>query len=396
MNADPENEIMDAIPRVLHQVGPKYGVRDFLRQTEAAWTGVEDVMPWMNVTMDCQKKRLRPDAAADVITASLMEGELGPGMIAMERASGRRMGKPTTELTSYIGCGSMLHGMDDETLDVRTDEVLNMKRSVLRIEPDRTVWTMTSAHMAMTRHALERIYQRERVSTGQLIHTIRSATMDMVRNMSIAISANLHLGAMPAMNDGDEEVPRDAATFLIPMGHGLLVTETRNCVSTTAAGSSIKAEFRKHGAVLKATRPLARHTIAIDAGEGRTGLLEVCHVGKTYLSEDVLRPEQVRYRDLFRDACTHLDADAISREMFGGRDAHRKEVEPVPLEMPHLGELRDLLGRCVRHEPPPHRVWGWTATLQRGHLAELARQVAKMDDEVRDASVRESGNDGGS
>lgn len=338
-------------PPGLAQVGPRYGVRDFIRSIEMSWRGGMSDAPWIMSAQAALKTRVRIRTAAEFIVNDILSGAAGQALMSYEMREGRRLGKPFVQIDSQIGQPAVLE------LDEREDEAIVLQDCVIRVEGDRTIGTFSPGRFLVTRHALERLYEREGVPTGGMPNAIRHTVADVRRSIAFATVAGLFLGEVPDPNllTGDSGTAIGAVQ-LVPCSTGLLVVEVLLSISLKDDYPIVRLETRRSGTFGRAS-PICDPMFVDVVRNGVTAQVAPMHMGRTYLSSDILRPEQLEYARLFRSTQAQVDLASIARHVFGTRDMHMVDVHAEIPDLPDVARLRDLLPQCVVRSENNLGVW---------------------------------------
>jgi hypothetical protein len=242
----------------------------------------------------------------------------------------------------------------------------------MRIEDDRIIGTLNAPLVALTRHALERIYEREHVHTGGMAAEMREMTIALIRGIAAAAESGIVISReQPGDGNGDDQIPDEETTdgrpadavhpfisdiTLVPCKGGLMVVETVTVISIGDVSPVARLETRRSGTWTRGA-PLLGDRVSEIMHRGHRVFISTVRLCRTYLSRDLLRPEQVEYRDLFLDAMTHVDGAGAALRMFGSDDQNRSARCDVHVEMPGADRMSDLLPRCVRPPANSGRTW---------------------------------------
>lgn len=326
----------------------RYALNTALREMGAIWDekrpdywtqGISDMVKAGRVTANGLK-----DAIARIDPAIIL---------SMARSDMKRLGK-TVPVFDIIRMQPLRihprHGPDQEN----PREIIMLRRDVVT-QRDREV-DIRSGNMgiALDRHAAERLYERERCTPDEIVGRLRGDMAHLVRTVAFARASGIIKRAR-GTDAGETGISPGEATF-VPMGKGALVVEALQLdVNGITARRTL---VRRTGTVITVAGhdpQMTRETEPLD-GHPAVGLIEM--TGITYLSEDMLRPDQRDYLALFEDAMEAVDIEALTDTVGAVAMPHERHrgFPAVPAPAPRL---MTLLRENVRRNKQP--------TTWRGH-----------------------------
>ena len=347
---------------VIHQVGPRYGISDYLRKVDAAWNVTPREAPWVYAAEAAMKKRLPSDRAIDLILEGFGKGNNADAVIVTGSDSGTKLRKPFHSLSGHVVqhvTFSRHVSKEDEDYDPQTS-IFNQTDRVeaglilhdfnVVAQPKKICGQIVVGHLGFSRHALERIYEREHVDTGRMHQTISQIISDIRMGLAFSIHHDLAVGKMPditKMIGEDAEHASTHAVELVPCGNGLVLVEAIVCLMLRSPQDSTNLITIRKGTFQKAVVKTNDRVVTVCGGGQEISIVPL-QLARTYLSEDILRPEQIAYRDLFREIMRDADMKAIDRHVFGYPQAHQKIIVPEQTNHSKLNELRDLVYDCAK------------------------------------------------
>jgi len=342
--------------QVIHQVGPVYGVRDYLSSVRKAWEGDLDDIISLERAQHALKSSKDPQVIADAVQNQLHQKGKHI-LLSYTRINGKRLGKSIVLLNGFLVFSTEIEHIQSG----RVEEVLAPVRFVHRIERDRDAFELAHANIFITRHALERLYEREGLPTGGVPEAIRETITDLRHNLAFAISNELRIGNPPEMvNCTDDSFQIGMSSMLVPFGAGLLVIETGLYLARREIPINTRFEARRSGIIPKGD-PVS-NKMARDVTKWfpeATG--HINHTGRTYLSRDILRPEQVEYLDAFKAEISKVDINTIATELFDGLDQHKakknRQSKDVQRENSLDTKLHSLLPKCLKNDNTASGLW---------------------------------------
>lgn len=355
---------MDDVQNRLHQVGPFYGVQDYIKKINRSWsTGMEEA-PWVLAAQACHKARVPPRIAANFIIDKMMDEDVSEAIMSHELYEGRRLGKPFVEIDLQLGQAAVLTQRIGD--NPRKEEAITNFDLLLHIEGDRTIGTLAPGRIAITRHALERLYERENIPTGGLWAEIRQTIASVRRRIALAVEAGISLNELPdARNLARTRGSSTCAVQLVPCSSGLLIVEVVYCVMMRDEYPVARLDTRK-GGTFSRSPPQFHPSIECRNIKGVDFITGPLHIGRTYLSWDILRDEQKEYLDRFLALEAQCDMDSIARRVFGMKDRHRVTKDLDAMNIPDASELQALLPRCINKASHAHGAWSMKPGLMPG------------------------------
>lgn len=211
--------VLDAVAPVLHDIGPKYGVRAHLKDLKR---GIETALQieeqWYNAAQKATRRKLgRPaiEALADLYDTYLDVRQC----YDRQRIWTTRLGKPCLKVIAYVPWPITIKTWRlSEEIDSYHEDALYVRRMEVVYCENRVDMTTTPSHMALNRHALERLYERDLCTLASFPQTLRTNAMRTLE--ALALSSALGLHHVTVKNDS-------ASTNIyhaVPFGDGLVVT----------------------------------------------------------------------------------------------------------------------------------------------------------------------------
>jgi hypothetical protein len=268
---------------------------------------------------------LRQRLCVDALERDLVGGVTATSLTGMRRTDGRRLGKPQTtfDIGRLVPDRFVIH---DRRMGWTGEEqaVVVLRRETVIARRNHLEERSSPSGIAVTRHALERLYERERCDHDGIHERILRDLGEADHTLAFAVAAGLFACGGP--------MERDAYTML-PLGRGMLIV--RNMAIAMYPGTSPVTRYsvEKMGIM---SLPVAndrqrRLSIAPIAGMAVEGHLLA--VGVTYLSPDLLRIEQTAYNALFRREAARFDLADIAADAGRTWLHHERRVEPARIEV---------------------------------------------------------------
>lgn len=345
----------------LHDVGPVYAVRDYMRRLERiCQIPMQEDGEWYNLLLSIVSGK--PSRCHKHFRNSLAKGLTSQRMLSVTETPTRKLGQPATEyvmLRADVGEIKHLGGM-------RSIRGIYACRDYVRIERQRAELVTSLPFVFFSAHALERIHERENCTTGEIDEAMRERMVTADGDLAFAAITGLMVRA-----------ENGVAHQLVPFGDGLLVATIVSYVSPAKEPvPTVMRQTFKHRTVDQRRTPIRAELV----GTMPEGIEEHCSqvltIARTYLSADMLRPEQEEYRRLYMDEAAAMDRGKLAAALHMPVAAH----ETRSLDgMTASKRLHELLALSVNHDAYPAI---WEAEESRKDASppetELKRTVLKL------------------
>ena len=263
---------------------------------------------------------------------------------------GTRLGKPSLTVDMIRMQPVTLVPRDDAT---RTDrEIILLRRDVISQRGQEVDIRSGPLGIALDRHAAERIYERERCTHDEIVQRLRDDLAGLVRTVAFCRAAGV-VKRLEGRSASDPLAAGEAA--LVPMGAGALVVEATRVDTYAGIARRTLARLPASKVTNAAVDPLVMVDAAPIEGSPAVGVMQM--VGVTYLSDDLLRPEQRDCLALLEDAMEaagHLVDEAAAA--LGTISMPHEPPVVLPAMPPVEPRLMALLARNVRRNRSP-AIW---------------------------------------
>lgn len=337
----------------IFQIGSKHAVRDYLRRIRASCgKPIDDPDDWFAQMLAGYRRKLTP-AVREAALATLADGPTSANILRMNRTTAKRLGKEIFSIVTMRAYPAIMTPLGGGAAEGREDEILMLWRETCDIGAERLDVVSGPSHLALTRHALERIHQREGCMTGEIDDKIKEQIVDADRNVAFAAAAGLCLGSPDgAIHPGN--------TLLIPLADALLVVEAR-CIPLKQM--TARVVVKKRAVQPRTVETNANNAVVIRDRAGSRIMGTLMHTARTYLSSEILRPEQREYRDLFLGFASDEAMAGLDAEFHQAQRADRKTKVKLSFtddDAVRMARLRQLLPRCVSTDTSFHQLWDVT------------------------------------
>lgn len=289
----------------------------------------------------------------DAVARDVSSGPTSVSLTGFQRSDRKRLGRKSS--TFHVGrlVADRFVSYDPVEGWGADQQVLVLRRETIEARPDYLEERSSPSGIAITRHALERLYERERCDHCDIHGRILVDLAEADRTLAFAVAAGLFV-------QGDA-LHRDASTVL-PLGKGLLYV--RNIAVAMRAGTNPVSRYvvQKRGVLSMPVMGDPERRLPL----GRLGRIDVdghlIAMGMTYLSPGLLYLEQEAYSALFRKEAERFDLSALAAD--AGRTWLPHEKRPCPQRIEVAPRLRYLLSQIVQAKPPGKVCMsiGWTGS----------------------------------
>ena len=280
--------------------------------------------------------------------------ETGPtsrAVMTCRREDSRKVGKPAMDhvLTKLVPDRFRAHR--DRTGWGEELQVVVVRKDAIHARSNFVEERSAVSGLAVCRHALERYYERERLSHSEIEARILRDLADVDRRLAFAVASGLFC-------NGDACSP--GAVTVLPLGEGLLIVRNAVILADEGWRPSSRAVRKKRSFFGTPTDIDPQRSLNGLSVDGRSAEGFVMAMGVTYLSERILRLEQRAYAALFRSESGKHDLDAIGCDMGRTWLAHERRP-PVPTVNadPYLRYLLSQIVGAGRKWPLWYAM-GWT------------------------------------
>jgi len=200
-------------------IGPRYGVRAYFRDLREKTRSLAGPVStaWFEDACAATRRTMTPATISGMVAdhERIVVDHGGFGFIEKWTTV---LGRPACHSTGYVPIAVRIrnHSADGEPYD---EDVVLVRRLDMEVSSRRIVYSMATAHMAITRHALERLYVRAGCHYTTFAETLRD---ELLRSMcGLAIAAAADIGHVR------ESWPADYQHQAIPFGSGLMIMDGR-------------------------------------------------------------------------------------------------------------------------------------------------------------------------
>lgn len=289
----------------------------------------------------------------EALARDIQHGPTSSSLTCMVRTDGRRLGRRATTFNVGRLVADRFVSYEEGRGWGADQQVLVLRRETIEARADHLEERSSPSGIAVTRHALERLYEREGCDQCVIHKRMLCDLAEADHTLAFAVAAGLFVKGDP--------LDVDACTVL-PVGQGLLYV--RN------AGIAMRAGTNPASRYVVVSRGVHSKPVISDPDRhipvSRLGHMEVdghlLAMGMTYLSSDLLYLEQHAYAALFKAEAAKHDLATLAAE--AGRTWLPHEKRPVSMHIEVDPRLRYLLSQIVQPKPPGHMCLsiGWSGS----------------------------------
>jgi hypothetical protein len=359
------DEPRPARPIVAPQLIPaRYAISQSFRSIQASADINGTDGHWMNIFRpDVLRRRLRVDA----LQQEIMHGATATSLTSFVRRDGRRLGRPQSifHIGRLVADRFLMHD-PVEGWTGEDQRVLVLRRETVHARSDHLEERSSPSGITISRHALERLYERERCGHEHIHRRILADLAEADQTLSFAVAAGLFTCGGP--------LERDACTML-PLGDGLLVVRNVTVCMKTGLSPATRYCVGKAGIVSHPVARDAARAISMSPLSGTAVDGHVMAMGMTYLSHEILRLEQSAYMTLFREEIAKVDLDEIAADAGRTWLQHERRRDTPAIEA--SPRLHYLLSQIAPPRAPGRACLsiGWTGSGDPRTTADQARHA---------------------
>ncbi len=327
-------------------VPAKYAVRQLFRDIAGANNIKISDNEWLREScINAAAKRLN----LDQVEENVRYGVLSPSVADVRRYDRKRLGKPAMKLVFGRLVADVLVEQDGESWG-EEHKVLILRQEVIEARKDYLEQRSALTGLAVTQHALGRLYEREDCCQNDILQRVRDDIGCAAGALAFATAAGISLRG---------RLTDVGSSTVLPVGDGLMVVRNILVATTKGTGHTTRMIACKNGFLSTAVDHRRPRLVDIPSVMGREVQGHVVSMGVTYLSEDLLHIEQKAYAALFRAEMEKYDVQAISEQMNQVRMPHEKLPETLQINV--SDRLHYLLSQIMvpkRSQAPVYAI-GW-------------------------------------
>lgn len=327
-------------------VPAKYAVRQLFRDIAGANNTKISDNEWLREScLNAAAKRL----ILDRVEEDVRYGILSPSVADVRRYDYRRFGKPAMKLVLGRLVADVLVEQDGLNWG-EEHKVLILRQEVIEARKDHLEQRSALTGLAVTQHALERLYEREDCCQSDILQRVRDDIGSAAGALAFATAAGISLrGRLTDLG----------SSTVLPIGDGLMVVRNVLVATTKGTNHTTRMIACKNGFLSTAIDVRRPRLVNIPPVMGMEVQGHIVSMGLTYLSEDLLHIEQKAYAAMFKAEMEKYDVQAISEQMNQVRMPHEKLPEVQQINVSN--RLHYLLSQIMvpKQNSAPVYAIGW-------------------------------------
>ena len=329
-------------PDSLVRIPARYALNALLREISSIWNE-DQANYWTHAIVEMVK--------SGRVTIAGIEGAIDRVdpriVVSMTRRDGRRLGKPQPvfdmvrmQLSNVVP--------RDALPGANLRQILMLRRDVIAPRGKEVDIRSGGLGVAIDRHAIERLYERENCTPGELLDRLRSDLSRLAGDVAYARAAGLIKRRKGSGDDRTDIRPGEMA--LVPMGAGVLVMEALQLDVTGITARRVLV--RQPESRITAAQHDQETTVPARPMDGKPAIGLIVMTGITYLADDMLRMGQRDYLALYEDMTEHVDRDALGNSLGRVFLPHERRP-PAPSMPPQNDRMMRLLRENVNRNKKP-------------------------------------------
>lgn len=322
-------------------VGPHYGVRAYFRDLREKTRNLAGPASEDWFERACAATR-RPMTSATIkgVVDDHQEVIVEHGGFGFIENWTTVLGKPACHSTGYIPIAASIRNHPVDGSPAYDEDVVIVRRLDMEISQNKLAYSMATAHLAISRHALERLYARAGCDHATFAHTVED---ELLRTLcGLAIAAAAEIGHVSPSR------PADYHHQAVPFGSGLMILDGRLFTDWNAAGPRRMPLAQYH--VIKGGKSIPRrpllsrfNSMTLEHPEiaGETVWASRVFTSRTYVDRDDMGRPKAAYYETFNRLLDDYDFQPLLQAYF--RPRPNEDREPIEIDLP--GAVIDMLTR---------------------------------------------------
>ena len=320
-------------------VGPRYGVRAYFRdlrhKTRDLAGPVSD--DWFKRACAATRRTMTQSTIQDMIEdhARIIVDHGGFGFIEKWTTV---LGKPACHSTGYIPIAARIRNHPVDGSAPYDEDVVLVRRLDIEVSANKITYSMATAHLAITRHALERLYERGRCHQATFAQTVRDELLRTLSGLAIATAAEI----------GSVSPSKPAAYHhhAIPFGTGLMLFDGRLFTDWNSGGDH-RMPLAQHHHIKNGKSHFRRpylsrfNSMTIPHPEKPNDMVWASRVftTRTYVDREDMTRTKTSYYKTFDTLLDRFDFQPLLQAYF--RPRPHEDQSPIEIDLPD--EAIDML-----------------------------------------------------
>lgn len=273
----------------------------------------------------------------------------GNRVIRYDRRRARKFDKATEFDCLYVQAERFLRTRDGGTNWVLANDAIVLRRSQAIVRANKIDYCSVPAGIMLTRHTLERIYERKHLNHETFGDELKSMLSEVEMRFSFALASDLFVGG---------HANQVQAGTMIPVNDGLIIFKNTHVVLENRGDPC-------YGARIMPSGHFNKPVISDSQFRGQTPLWGtdaqtfIIAYGATFISDDLMNNEQRAYVVEFEREYGKIEESDIALRVGSRRYSHQKQVVVQPIAISE--RLRFLASINTRpHATDVHMAIGWS------------------------------------
>jgi hypothetical protein len=325
-------------------IGPRYGVRAYFRDLRRKTRDLAGPVSsdWFERACAATRRPMTPATIRGMVDdhERIVVDHGGFGFI---ESWSTVLGRPACHSTGYVPIAARIRNHPADGGKPYDEDVVLVRRLDLEASQAKIAYSMATAHLAITRHALERLYERARCRHDTFAETVRDELLRTLCGLAIAAAADIgHV--TPGR-------PADYHHHAIPFGSGLMILDGRLFADWNRDGPQRIPLAQNHlikGGRSRARRPLLSrfNSMTVEHPEIRGESVWASRVftTRTYVDRANMTRQKAEYHEGFSRLLDEYDFQPLLQAYFRPRpyeDSSPMEIELSDGAIDILSTLQD-------------------------------------------------------
>ena len=322
-------------------IGPRYGVRAYFRDLRVKTRDLAGPVSaeWFERACAATRRPMTQTTIRGMVDEhqQIIEDHGGFGFIESWTTV---LGKPACHSTGYLPVAARITNHPADGGAPYDEDVVLIRRLDMEASSSKIAYSMATAHLAITRHALERLYERGRCHQDTFAKTVRDEVMRTLCGIAIAAAADIgHVRP---------STPVDYHHHAVPFGSGLMLLDGRLFADWNDPGAN-RMPLAQHN-VIKAGKSVARrpllsrfNAMVVDHPEaaGRVWASRV-FTTRTYIDATDMTKAKTDYLRAFDRLLEEYDFEPLLQTYFRPRPYDDQTAIDIDLPADAMDLLHEL------------------------------------------------------
>lgn len=314
-------------------IGPRYGVRAYfkdLREKTRNLAGAASA-DWFERACAATRRTMTQATIRGMVEdhQEVIQAHGGFGFI---ESWSTVLGRPACHSTGYIPIAARITNHPVDGGAPYDEDVVLVRRLDLEISQTKLVYSMATAHLAIGRHALERVYSRAGCTHDSFAHVLEDEMLRALCGLAIAAAADIGHVAPSS--------PADYEHKAVPFGSGLMILDGRLFADWNTGGPRRMPLAQHH--VIKTGKSIVRRpllscfnsmSLRHPETDERVWASRV-FTSRTYVDRDDMGRAKRAYHAAFDRLLDDYDFQPLLQTYF--RPRPNEDRQPIEIDLPRI------------------------------------------------------------